>query len=156
MDDVSRVHKVDGAKHAVDHGDHVLFGELKLWHGLEYLFHVGLHELKHDKDVAEILDLLGGNHIKDFGGELVVWHLSELTEDLDLTNDLLGVILVLEDVVDELDGNLLACATVLGLNDFAVATRTDELDELVILEGVFPNWCEGDLTGALRSFIALT
>lgn len=45
VDDVSRVHEVHGTKHAVDHGYHVLFGELELWHGLEDLFHVSLHEL---------------------------------------------------------------------------------------------------------------
>lgn len=72
--------------------------------------------------------------------------MGELTEDLDLTHDLFGVVFVLEDIVDELDGNLLASVAMLGLDNFSVATGTNELDELVVFEGVLPDWCEGHLS----------
>lgn len=130
--------------------------ELQLWHRLEDFFHVGLHEFHHDEDVVEVVQALWRDDVVDFGGEAVVLHLSELAKNLDLAHDFLGVVLVLEDVVDQFDSNLLTGLSVLGLYNFAVATDSDELDELVLLEGVPPDGGEGHHVAGLLGQRAAT
>lgn len=61
--------------------------ELELWHGLEDLLHISLHELHNDKDAIALV--LWSDDIEDLGGEAVVLHFSELSQDLNLANDLL-------------------------------------------------------------------
>jgi len=51
--------------------------------------------LHYYEDVVH-LSILRGDDVKDFGGELVVWHLRELPEDLDLSDDFLRVITMLK------------------------------------------------------------
>jgi hypothetical protein len=92
-----------------------------------------LHELHHDEYVVEAVVVLWSNNVKDLGGEAVVLHLSELAKDLDLSHNLLGVVFILEDVADQFDGNLLTGLSMLSLNYFAVATDSDEFDEIVLL-----------------------
>ena len=89
VDHVGGVHEVHGAEHAVDDGDHVVLRELELRHRLENFFHVSLHEFHDDEDGAHAMLALWGDDVEDLGGEVVVLHLSELSQDLDLANDLL-------------------------------------------------------------------
>ena len=70
--------------------------------------------------------------------------MGELSQDLDFANDFLGVILALEDVVDELDGDFLSGISMFGLNNLTIASLTNEFDELIVFEGVSPDWGQGD------------
>jgi len=67
----------------------VVLRELKLRHRLEDFFHVSLHEFHHDEDGSHVVLTLWGDDVEDLGGKGVVLHLSELPQDLDLTNNLL-------------------------------------------------------------------
>lgn len=67
-----------------------------------------------------------------------------MAEDLDFSDDLLALIDGSEDVLEKLDGDDGTGSSVLSLNDFAVASNTEELDELVVFEGVLPDWGESD------------
>lgn len=100
MDNVGRVHEVHGAEHAVEDGDHVVLGEVQFWDGLEHLLHVCLDKLHDDEKVGFTVALSGGDDIIDLGHVLVVWHLGEVSEDLDFPDNLLEVILIFEDVFD--------------------------------------------------------
>lgn len=144
MDDICGVHEVHRAKHAIDDRDHVVLRELKLGHRLEDFFHVSLHKFHHDEDGSHVVLTLWGNDIEDLGGEKVIVHLSELPQDLYLTNNLLRVILALEDVVDELDSNFFTGVSMLGLNNLTIASLTNELDELIVFKGVSPYWGKGN------------
>lgn len=63
--------------------------ELKLRHRLEDFFHVSLHEFHDDENGNHVVLALWLDDVEDLGGEGVVLHLSELSEDLDLTNNFL-------------------------------------------------------------------
>ena len=130
--------------------------ELKLGHRLEDFLHISLHKFHHDEDGSHVVLALWLDDVEDLGGEGVVLHLSELPEDLDLTDNFLGVVLALEDVVDELDGDLFTGIPMFGLNNLTIATLTNELDELIVLEGVSPYWGKGDHVGLLGLGAAAT
>ena len=49
--------------------------------------------------------------------------------------------------MDELDGDFFTGVPVFGLDDLSIASLTDELDELVVLEGVLPDWGQGNHVG---------
>jgi hypothetical protein len=155
MDDIGSVHEVHRTEHAVDDGDHVILGELKLWHRLEDLLHISLHELHDDKDIGNV-GTLWGNDVEDFGGEAVVLHLGELPQDLDLANDFFRVVLALEDVVDELDSYFLSRFSMFGLDNLTIASLTDEFDELIVIEGVSPYWGQGHHVGLVAHSGAIT
>lgn len=106
-----------------------------------------MHEFHDDEDVVEIVHALWSNNVEDLGGVVVVLHLGELSQDLDFTYYLLGVILVFEYVIDEFDSNFLTGFSMFSLNNFTVAADSDELDEFVVLEGVSPDRGEGDHVG---------
>ena len=117
----------------------MVLGELQLGHRLEDFLHIGLHELHHDEDIIEVFHVFWSYNVIDLGGEAVVLHLSELAKNLDLANDLFGVVFVIEDVVDQFYGNLFTSLSVFGLYNLTVATDSDEFDEIVLFEGVPPD-----------------
>lgn len=49
--------------------------------------------------------------------------------------------------MDELDGDLFTGISMLGLNDLTIASLTNEFDELIVFEGVFPYWGQSDHVG---------
>ena len=97
---VGRVHEVEGAQQAVDDLHHVILRELQLGHRLEDLLQVGLHELHNDEDVAQIVRALGSDDVVNLGRVAVALHLAQLAKNLNLSEDLLGVVLILENVFD--------------------------------------------------------
>jgi len=99
------VHEVQRAEHTVDKLQHVALGEFKFWHRLENFLEVRLHVIHHDEDVVEVFELGGGDDVEDLGGEVVVLHLAELPQDLDLSDDFFGVVVILENVVNVFYGN---------------------------------------------------
>lgn len=103
-----------------------------------------MHILLDNEKVAEILFICWGDEVIELGGILVSGHLGHLAEDLDLSDDLLALIDGSENVLEKLNGNDGTGCSVLSLNDFAIASNTEELDEFVLSEGVLPDWGESD------------
>ena len=103
-----------------------------------------MHVLLDNEKVAEILLIGWGDEVIELGGILVSGHLGHLAEDLHLSDDLFALIDGSEDVFQELDGNNGTGCSVLSLNDFAIASNSEEFDELVLLEGILPDWGESD------------
>lgn len=139
VQDVGSMHEVHGTEEVVQQLEQVILCELNLRHRLENLLDVCLHELQHEENVGQIVQVLWSDDIKDFGRKLVTWHLGELAEDLNFSDDLLTVILILEDVVDEFNGHNSTGLSLFGLDNFTVAADTNELNELVIVVGVPPD-----------------
>ena len=103
-----------------------------------------MHILLDNEQITEILFVGWGNEVIELGGILVSGHLSHLAEDLDLSDDLLALIDGSEHVLNKFDSNNGTGCSVLSLNDFAIASNTEELDKLVVFEGVLPDWGESD------------
>ena len=103
-----------------------------------------MHILLDNEKVAEIIFICWGDEVIELGGILVSGHLGHLAEDLDLSDDLLALVDGSENVFEKLNGNDGTGCSVLSLNDFAIASNTEELDEFVLSEGILPYWGESD------------
>lgn len=139
MEYVGRMHKVHCTKKVIQQLQQMIFRELNLWHRLEDLLDVCLHEFQHEKDVGKVVQVFGSDYVQDLGCKLVAWHLRELAEDLNLSYDFLAVVLILKDIADEFNRHDLAGLSLFCLYNFSVAANTDELDELIIFISVPPD-----------------
>lgn len=125
MEDIGGVDVLHAAEQLVQEKLVVLGREVVV--GLDYLVEVGLHELEDDVNVAELAarwrehDMLDPDDVR----------VAQEAEQLDLAEDAGGVGDVLEDVVDLLDGDVLAGEGVEGGGDHAVAALADHLGDLV-------------------------
>ena len=125
MEDIGGVDVLHAAEQLVQEELVVLGREVVV--GLDYLVEVGLHELEDDVNVAELAarwrehDMLDPDDVR----------VAQEAEQLDLAEDAGGVGDVLEDVIDLLDGDVLASEGVEGGGDHAVAALADHLSDLV-------------------------
>ena len=71
-------------------------------------------------------------YVQYLTGEHVTFHGAKASHDLDFRNDFLCLILILEVVFNQFDGDNRACFFVHGFNDFAKAARTNHFDEIVL------------------------
>jgi hypothetical protein len=135
---VGCVHVVHGAKKVVKQLEQMIFCKLYLRHGLKDLFDVCLHELKHEENVSNVTQVLGRYDVENLCSELVIGHLGKLSQDLHFSNDLLTIILIFENVVYKFDRHYSASLSLFSLDDLAVATHTNKLNELIVLVCVSP------------------
>ena len=125
MEDIGCVDVLHAAEQLVQEELVVLGREVVV--GLDYLVEVGLHELEDDVNVAELAarwrehDMLDPDDVR----------VAQEAEQLDLAEDAGGVGDVFEDVVNLLDGDVLASEGVEGGGDHAVAALADHLSDLV-------------------------
>lgn len=70
--------------------------------------------------------------VVQLGGENVVLHEGELAQDLDLTKDLAGGVLVVESIADLFDGDLFVGCAMAGLNHSSETALTTDLEELEV------------------------
>lgn len=125
MEDIGGVDVLHAAEQLVQEELVVLGREVVV--GLDYLVEVGLHELEDDVNVAELAARWGEHDMLDPDDVRV----AQEAEQLDLAEDAGGVGDVLEDIVDLLDGDVLASEGVEGGGDHAVAALADHLGDLV-------------------------
>ena len=112
--------------------------ELNLWHRLEYLLDVCLHELHHQEYVSNICEITRRYYIKNLCRKVVLGHLCELSQNLHFPDDLLAVIFVLEDVIDQFDCDNPTSLPVFCLDNFSIASYANQLDEVIIFIRVLP------------------
>lgn len=143
--------EVEGAKEVVQNRDHMALCKLKLFHWLENFLEISLHVLHYDEDKAHI-SIWRSDYIKYLGSELVVGHLRELSENLDLSYDFFGVVVVPKYSGDKLDSYLFSCGFWFSMDHLAVAPDAYELDELVVNEGVLPGGGKGGHFGGWALF----
>mmetsp|Transcript_26258 Transcript_26258/g.56914 ORF Transcript_26258/g.56914 Transcript_26258/m.56914 type:complete len:203 (-) Transcript_26258:791-1399(-) len=91
---------------------------------------IGLHQLVANVDVVEVFDVprKGRHHVGNTNNIFMM----EVLEELDLTEDALGIDLVVEGAGDHLDGDLGLGRRVQCRNDDAVGTGTNDTDEGVL------------------------
>lgn len=125
MENIGGVDVLQAAEELVEEELVVLGREVIV--GLDDLVEVGLHELEDDVNVAELAARWREHDMLDLDDVRV----AQEAEQLDLAEDAGGVRDVLEDVVDLLDGDVLAGEGVEGGGDHAVAALADHLGDLV-------------------------
>lgn len=125
MEDIGGVDVLHAAEQLVQEELVVLGREVVV--GLDDLVEVGLHELEDDVNVAELAARWREHDMLDLDDVRV----AQQAQQLDLAQDAGGVGDVLEDVVDLLDGDVLAGEGVEGRGDHAVAALAHHLGNLV-------------------------
>ena len=128
MQHIRRVDVLQRPQHLVDEVLDVIQTQALL--GVDYPVQVRLHQFAHDVNVVEIIDVPhhGGHHVDDADDVLVL----EMLEEFNLAEDALGVDLVLECLGYHLDCHVGVQVRVVGRDDDAVCTRSDDTREGVL------------------------
>lgn len=92
--------------------------------------------------VWDVLILLRKDDIKDLACENVVLDLRELAEDVNLTEEALGLVAVLHDILHKLDGNYFILLDVFGLDHLAIGALAQNIQQFILAEDVVPDGSE--------------
>lgn len=66
----------------------------------------------------------------------------ELAEDVNLTEEALGLVAVLHDILHKLDGNYFILLDVFGLDHLAIGALAQNIQQFILAEDVVPDGSE--------------
>lgn len=137
---VGGVQEVQGAQRVVEDARHVVLVELYVGRGAENFLEVGSGVVHDDEEVVKFLALLDArqDQVVDLGGERVALHFTHAAHDIDLAEDLLGSVVVLEQVTQQLDSDNSITLPMTGLHDLTEATLAEYRDQLIVILNAAP------------------
>ena len=118
MNQICTVNIVQGTQIVVNDAYDMWLFQLYPWIGSKQLLEISLHAFNHHEENFAISFFVLENDIDQLDSVLIVLHLSELSKYLNLSNDLFGLIIILEDIFIHLNCYNLPITFDPGLHDF--------------------------------------
>jgi hypothetical protein len=90
--DIGGMHEVERAQQVINDLNNMNFFQRNLWNRAKYFFHVSLHIFHDNKQVVKCHGVFRDDYVVDFNGEMIILHLSEMTHNLDFSDDFLRIV----------------------------------------------------------------
>ena len=127
------VQEVQSAQCVVQQADGLFFGQRQSSSALQHFPEVRTRlVIHHHEQVVDWPILLHDDQVVNLGREHVLFYGSELSQNLYLRENLLGLVLVQQGVPQQLDGDDRLGLLVLSLDDLAKGANTEDLHELIL------------------------